>query len=160
MKSLFVVMALLLTGTAAQTKPPKVAWMPPFIAATESAAPTVPVGVDAIYVDSAHKWQCITNGGTPHECTDAEILHVLPKPEPMDVEAVKKEITKAFHSCSCSGPGELIPGVKTASECGNLELRCYNYPANETWTCADKSRILLTDEGGGKHCIKFTKEQP
>jgi hypothetical protein len=24
-----------------------------------------------------------------------------------------------------------------------------------TWTCADKSRILLTSEDGKKHCVKF-----
>lgn len=29
---------------------------------------------------------------------------------------------------------------------------------HEYWTCADKSRILLTDESGGKHCIKFAKD--
>jgi hypothetical protein len=23
------------------------------------------------------------------------------------------------------------------------------------WTCADKQRILLTDESGGRHCVKF-----
>ena len=23
------------------------------------------------------------------------------------------------------------------------------------WTCADKSRVLLTDESGKKHCVKF-----
>lgn len=29
---------------------------------------------------------------------------------------------------------------------------CRHYPK---YTCADKRRVLLTDEGGGKHCILF-----
>jgi hypothetical protein len=137
MKSLFIVMALLLTGTVAQTK-----------------RPTVPVGADAIYVDSAHKWQCITNGGTPHECTDAEILHVLPKPEPMDVPAI------SLHDVFCRQQAEDILNAERYPENDHACLDGGRSWRRIRYICLDKSRILLTDEGGGKHCVKFPKEQP
>lgn len=66
--------------------------------------------------------------------------------EVMDVPAVKEDIER--------------PDV-TAYRCGILGgAMCL--PIQEgppyRWTCADKHRILLTDESGEKHCILFPKE--
>ena len=52
---------------------------------------------------------------------------------------------------ACTNNGTMAPkkpGEFWATECVD----------GYTWTCADKSRVLLTDEGGGKHCVKFPKE--
>jgi hypothetical protein len=60
-----------------------------------------------------------------------------PKPEPVDVPAIKAEAPNCFDPKGNAG--------------GSM-------PCGAT-TCADKSRILLTAEDGTKHCVKFPKEQ-
>jgi hypothetical protein len=64
----------------------------------------------------------------------------------MDVPAAKttkKEFIGFDTSCekSICYPGELTMTPRYASK--------------SEWTCADKSRVLLTSEDGKKHCIKF-----
>jgi hypothetical protein len=44
-------------------------------------------------------------------------------------------------------------GVKLGWNC-NKDGGCIDGPV-EVYSCADKARILLTDEQGGKHCVKF-----
>jgi hypothetical protein len=91
----------------------------------------------------------------------------VPEPEPMDVPAIHYPVKSYLISegceegvavCSndamvCSHHGKL-PGSKGASYVIGEPVQC---GGGWEWTCADKSRVLLTDESGGKHCIKFPK---
>jgi hypothetical protein len=68
------------------------------IASIAGTAPSVPAGVDAIYVNTQHQWRCITNGTDDHECTDAEILRVLSPHQPAS-EGKSDHPVPAFHAC-------------------------------------------------------------
>ena len=69
------------------------------------------------------------------------------KPEPMDVPAVKKDIIHRFDKDGMCNTGEFLVNHKDGIWCEKQDA-----------TCTDKRRVLLTDEGGGKHCILFPKE--
>jgi hypothetical protein len=66
------------------------------------------------------------------------------KPEPMDVPAINDRVDK------------ICVQYSTLQWDGN---QCDKYEDRKHWTCAEKTRVLLTDESGGKHCIKFPREQ-
>lgn len=70
------------------------------------------------------------------------------KPEPMDVPAIKEHHKEPSGFASCHGEED---GTWSCEK---------TFREWDTDTCSDKSRILLTDESGGKHCIKFPKERP
>lgn len=116
---------------------------------------TVPVGVDANYVNTEHQWRCITNGVADHECTDAEILRVLlPKSESMDVEAVEVQV----ESWRCFRQDR--EGCSVKDKDGNLvdadrwfPVPWNNAPVYTLWqrSCADKARILEHDESDPPH---------
>jgi hypothetical protein len=55
-------------------------------------------------------------------------------PEPVDVPAIQRKYS-------------------TGVICGLND--CIELPPKKIWTCADRSRILLTAEDGTKHCIKL-----
>ena len=49
-----------------------------------------------------------------------------------------------------------VPAIQVTTDCfrGDEKAGGAKYFCG-TWTCADKSRVLLTDEKGGRHCVKF-----
>ena len=51
-------------------------------------------------------------------------------------------------------PNEVCPGEVNDLNRSVEGFRKYG-PMGYRWTCADKSRILLTSEDGKKHCVKF-----
>jgi len=70
-----------------------------------------------------------------------------PKPEPMDVPAVKTLLVQWHQDCP---PGPDGTHSKSGAECwGKQEF---------AWTCTDKSRILLTSEDGKKWCHRVQTE--
>jgi hypothetical protein len=73
-------------------------------------------------------------------CGERRPCNFIAPSEPIDIDAVDDSPLILF---MCNGP-----------TCIN------NHTPPPHWTCADKSRILLTDESGGKHCLKFPKETP
>ena len=53
--------------------------------------------------------------------------------------------------CQLSKTTFLCAGSSLGSACP-----CpYEYQPAQVWTCADKSRVLLTSEDGVRHCIRF-----
>jgi len=66
----------------------------------------------------------------------------LPLNPPMDVPAIKR-VSRIENDISCFS---LTTGKPKPVDCR---------PKKITWTCADKSRVLLTAEDGTRHCIKF-----
>lgn len=56
----------------------------------------------------------------------------------VDVPAIQGECVNRVNSCDSA------TGKWCRSDC-----------ANYSWTCTDKSRVLLTSENGKKHCVKF-----
>lgn len=90
-----------------------------------------------------------------------------PHPEPMDVPAIIAPVTrKEILRGECDVIGDMEHGARkrqgefTLRQKSNLDMDDIGDCTFRWDTCADKSRILLTDESGGKHCIKFPKEQP
>lgn len=77
-------------------------------------------------------WQQVM---TPDSCLDP-----LCK-QPIDVPAITKP--RLVHKA-----GELW-------SCGQDLCQAGKNQYEKIWTCADKSRVLLTSEDGKKHCIKF-----
>lgn len=76
------------------------------------------------------------------------------KPEAVDVPAIRLK-DRVTQSDEMDNPSD--HAKKFCEELGGKMVanRCqYTW---DQWTCADKSRILLTDESGKKHCIKFPK---
>jgi hypothetical protein len=70
--------------------------------------------------------------------------------EPQDVPAIQQTDVQPDLCTTCSGPG-----ICTTVAC--------EFPAKHavtSWSCAEKSRVLLTDESGGKHCVKFGVSKP
>jgi hypothetical protein len=85
-----------------------------------------------------------------------------PVAEPIDVPAVQEPSGEPPNGPACmTWPCEHernkwcrpVTDNNSPADAPNSEL-CYDSPPSE-WTCADKSRILLTAENGTKHCIKF-----
>lgn len=72
------------------------------------------------------------------------------KPEPMDVPAIRGNADVII----------LADGPAKIQVCDRGECRDHLPPQKQVWTCSDKSRILLTDESGGKHCVKFEANIP
>jgi hypothetical protein len=91
--------------------------------------------------------QCIDVHYTECDCTT---LKHHSKPEPVDVPAIK-EPRMSFGSRLMTGAPMLCSHHGTLSKYPDIG-QCVD---GWEWTCADKSRILLTDESGGKHCIRF-----
>jgi len=50
-------------------------------------------------------------------------------------------------------PPQYVPAVHRDVKCTQGRW----YYADSSWTCADKSRVLLTAEDGTKHCILFNQ---
>lgn len=87
------------------------------------------------------------------------------KPEPVDVPAIQITVTtdKPDHRladianadqfpCPAGQDFELVEGFDSLWECRGVRA------TGTKWTCADKSRALLTDESGDRHCVKFPKK--
>ena len=66
-------------------------------------------------------------------------------PEPMDVPAIQVPADSELENMG----GDIFG----CSNGGRLNLG--HCAGGHTYSCADKSRVLLTDESGKKHCIKF-----
>jgi hypothetical protein len=81
----------------------------------------------------------------PNGCTDAEIELVCPQAEPQDVPAIQETRKE------CVIPDD----VSVCSAMAGSQCPCGSMKDVPYWTCADKSRILLTSEDGQHHCIKF-----
>ncbi|HVT81222.1 MAG TPA: hypothetical protein VHM90_11250 [Phycisphaerae bacterium] len=73
--------------------------------------------------------------------------------EPMDVPAIEEETKELVIDCNPPTICDKVTGVctTTATACAPRKQKYF--------TCADKSRILLTDEQGGKHCMKFPQRE-
>jgi hypothetical protein len=69
--------------------------------------------------------------------------------EPMDVPAIQVE--------KIVGLVKLCP--PTRNFCTDSDRDIWHERFGLVWTCADKSRILLTDESGRKHCVRFTSSK-
>jgi len=75
------------------------------------------------------------------------------KPEVVDVPAIKRVVVT----------GWMLVGSPSGSEARTFNcneghwwlMNDYAECRVTRWSCADKSRILLTAEDGSKHCIKF-----
>lgn len=79
-------------------------------------------------------------GSLPMTCKADPLGHEVAwrcmiSPEPMDVPAIQV--------------GSHLGCENTSSYYACLDHQVADY------SCADKSRVLLTDEQGGKHCVKF-----
>jgi hypothetical protein len=68
---------------------------------------------------------------------------IAPKSEPIDVPAIKEKRKEYIREDPFVNA---VPGARSA---------CAEFGEVEHDTCADKSRVLLTDEQGGKHCVSF-----
>lgn len=66
------------------------------------------------------------------------------KPDVPAIQEIRQECKRVESVFVC--PAGSLGG---ACPCG------YSYQPVSEPTCTDKSRILLTDESGGKHCVKF-----
>jgi hypothetical protein len=89
---------------------------------------------------------------SPGTCYES-VIGKLATVEPMDVPAIKLP-TEHPPDCSSSSflygapqDGWYIDGEAEGMTCSTTRPL--------VWTCADKQRILLTDESGGKHCVRF-----
>ena len=96
-------------------------------------------------------------GGLP-ECKPSTpkgttCIDYWPKPEAMDVPAIKTS-NKVWHNPRpCTEEEEARPKLANGScgvSGGEFDVAI--------WSCAEKSRVLLTAEDGSKHCVKFPKE--
>lgn len=74
--------------------------------------------------------------------------------------------TSICHNAKCE-PMD-VPAVEVIDHKDDwYYMKTYDVPEQEEmfrgdrkrWTCADKSRILLTAEDGTKHCVKFDQEK-
>lgn len=78
----------------------------------------------------------------------------LPTDKPWPPHCVANDKTSAdamLRIDSISNEALILRGAKPHDE---VVVYC-DYGGTLSWTCAEKSRILLTDEAGRKHCIKF-----
>ena len=74
---------------------------------------------------------------------------ITQKGEPMDVPAIQ-----VWTKAECGTPGAMIPpGCPEGQMCMTNLYACQRVQ----FTCRDKSRVLLTDESGKKHCIRFER---
>lgn len=76
---------------------------------------------------------------------------ITQKGEHMDVPAIQVTEHKLTHRKGESCPTNSSFG---GTYCAYPEDVWEDVPH---WTCADKSRVLLTDESGHKHCIRFER---
>ena len=93
--------------------------------------------------DQQVRWVCMLDGqcfSTPILKTDTSPTILGANNPPMDVPAIE-HISRIENGISCFSSNTGKP----------MDCR----PAERTWTCADKSRVLLTAEDGTRHCIKF-----
>jgi hypothetical protein len=100
-------------------------------------------------------------------CDDERTCHWEPTDVPavmakLDVPCVERSFSANDYRLSCRW---FIYWREDFSECirqaTKYEATIYEYfPSCEkpTYTCADKSRVLLTGEDGTKHCIKFSTQ--
>ena len=97
---------------------------------------------------------------------------LLPLPEPSPPQAITFAGSGiCWHSPvpNCEGPVD-VPAIQETYEIGLMT--CHASPdcegkgpscnmsvcekvRNQVWTCADKSRVLLTAEDGTRHCVRF-----
>lgn len=94
---------------------------------------------------------CETRDGITSCISEDEPPHAY---EPMDVPAIQQKSLQATLIC--------LRRECTLEELEAVDCRAGEWSVSEraylcyqtTWTCADKSRVLLTSEDGTKHCLK------
>lgn len=95
----------------------------------------------------------------PIHPTQKQLANPLPLlEEPMDVPPLEENT----HDVPWKPEASELPYFSEA--CGFVDGKMTYAPDPiachvSSWTCADKSRILMTAEDGTKHCIKFPKNQ-
>lgn len=102
--------------------------------------------------------------------SNAEIAYCaddLPKPEPMDVPAIKESVKSTPHDkwslYDCAQMEVDLKSWFSRNAHENTYSVYFTEPDKCTlevsyWTCADKSRFLMTAEDGRRHCIRFAKD--
>ena len=98
--------------------------------------------------------------GSPITKDECKFIHgkwIGTRDESMDLPAIQVKRNTGISHVECVGKDkwDVYTTYPEPTSCGTGYTLQRWQETQTSWSCADKSRVLLTDESGKKHCIKF-----